>query len=247
MIHPLAPRCGPKTTPFGGRGRGALHAGFSALELLVALTIILAVMGISAAVYARMRSAAKSQSAMTAMGPLCDASLRYQQIVPLPLQDRDAGLYFVDFNNNGIKDGSDRTLTSMEYFLLRTSEVPDCQAQLNFVPKDMMITEQTATVGIRFLSPANTASANTLIKAGYTLKTVLDPWGTELKFRSLSNATLLNLDASVGEKDAAIPYADYPFFASAGPDGLWGALTAHDVNQPNRDAKDNLYSFTAHQ
>lgn len=256
MSVPSANHRGDATLPArSGHGRKCPPAseGFTTLELLIVIGIIVAVLAISVAVYARMRVAAKSQAAMTSMGFLCNAALRYQQIVPIPLLDRDAGLYFVDFNGNGVKDGADRTLTPMEYFLLRTSETPDCLAQLAFVPRDMQVAETlpgTATpavVNICLLSPANTPSANTLLKTGYALKTVKDLWGNEIKFRSLSNATLINLDASVGEQDAAIPYADFPFFASAGPDGRWGALSGHDANLPDADAKDNLYSFAAHQ
>lgn len=221
--------------------------GFSLVEIVLVVGILFLLAAMTAAVYARMKASARVQATTTAMGFLYNANLRYQQVVPLPLQDTDCARYFVDFNNNGVKDGTDRAMTSMEYFLLKTSDNPDCQAQLNFVPKDMLAPEQTATVGIRMLSPTNTAATNTLVKTGYVLVTIKDPWGTEFKYRSLSNATRINVDATVGEQDPAIPYSDYAFFASAGPDAQWGTLTAHDANQPGLHAGDNIYSFTAHQ
>ncbi len=214
--------------------------GFSLVEILVVVVIAALLAGITAAVYARMRVSAQRQATMAAMGFLYDANLRYQQMVPVALLDTDSAKYFIDFNNNGVKDGTDRAMTGMEYFIFRTWDNPDCQAQLNLMPQNMLVTERTATVKIL-------DAANGLVRSGYTLRTVVDPWGAELKYRSLSNATRINANASIGEQDPAIPYLDYAFFSSAGPDGLWGTLTAHDDQQPDASAKDNLYSFTAHQ
>lgn len=42
----------------------------------------------------------------------------------------------------------------------------------------------------------------------------------------------------------AMPDCDFAYFASAGPDGLWGSLAGHRSGQPDSAAKDNLYSNT---
>ncbi len=205
------------------------------------VTVVVALLAaLATGAYARIRTSARVQASLAAMGFLCNANLRYQQVVPVPLLDTDSANYFVDFNNNGLRDGTDRAMTTMEYFIFRTSDNPDCQTQLNFVPQNMLVSVQTAAVKV--LDPANG-----MVKNGYILKTVVDAWGTELKYRNLSNATRINADATVGEQDAAIPYSTYAFFSSAGPDTRWGALTNHDPEHPDSDAKDNLYSFTAHQ
>ena len=111
----------------------------------------------------------------------------------------------------------------------------------------MLVTEQLAAVGIRLAEPDQHRGGQ------HAHQNRIHPANREgfLGQRTQVPHPLQRHASQPGrhgrEKDAAIPYADFPFFSSAGPDGLWGVLAAHDVNQPDSDAKDNLYSFTAHQ
>ena len=59
--------------------------------------------------------------------------------------------------------------------------------------------------------------------------TVRDGWGVDIRYSPVPTT------GTIGFKG--------PYFASAGPDGKWGTITAA-TNLPDTDAKDNLYSFS---
>jgi len=86
--------------------------------------------------------------------------------------------------------------------------------------------------------------APVLMASNYPLQTINDAWGMELKYCARAAATD---PVTTPAFDVAMTYADYPYFASAGKDGKWGALTTHNRNLPDADAKDNIYSMAENQ
>ncbi|MBB6431472.1 prepilin-type N-terminal cleavage/methylation domain-containing protein [Algisphaera agarilytica] len=84
------------------------------------------------------------------------------------------------------------------------------------------------TVNRAFYSPTD----------GGTPGTVVDAWGLEIEYRELSDGSATA--TSNGTNAQFPPYAQ-PFFASAGPDGLWGDHSV--LADPDDAAADNIYSF----
>lgn len=64
---------------------------------------------------------------------------------------------------------------------------------------------------------------------------LLDIFGNQIRY-----AAFVNKDDAFRDDDY-LPAHPNPFFASAGPDGLWGTVNRAGV--PDEEAEDNLYSF----
>lgn len=200
-------------------------AAFSLLEILLVFAVLLILMLLSLRIRGSWKTTAEKQSCTTAMACLRNASRTYDQVIPVPLNNADASGYFVDLASNGTKN---RALTPMEYFVFQVGGVPAAAAQMDRATPTMLVTEQPQLVQIW-----KGNSPGVLMRTGYLLRTVKDPWGTELKYRASSVAAT--------EADPALPASASVYFASAGPDLLWGTLTNHDAAQPDDDAKDNIY------
>lgn len=208
-----------------GVGAAGPRTGFGLVELLIVMVILLILVLITLRIRSRWKETSEIQACTASMAFLRNAAKLYEQAIPVPLKDSDASGYFVDLAGNGTKN---RPLTPMEYFIFRASGVPGCQAQLERLPETMFVTEQTPPVQVW-----KGNAPGVLMRGGYVFKTVVDPWGRELKYRASS--------AAATEADPAMPAFDYAYFASAGPDGLWGTLTGHDASQRDDDAADNIY------
>ena len=64
---------------------------------------------------------------------------------------------------------------------------------------------------------------------------ILDAWGKQIEYVAANGAN--------GDTGNNMPKRPQPYFASAGKDGEWGSYTNGNIDAPNADAKDNLYSF----
>lgn len=213
--------------------------GFTLVEILITMSIVTVLIGLSVSFAYMAKIWAAERATMTAIGFLHNASLRYNQTIPIPLSDKDAATYAVN-TGSGL-----RPMTSMEYFLYRTAEIPDCVDQLQHLPKELYV----AVVPNNDGSPTTfnivlAADPSSVVKNAYPLKTVKDANGIELKYCARASAAD---PVTVPPFDAAMPYAEFPYFASAGRDKSWGTLADHDAGRPDAEAKDNVYSFTEHQ
>lgn len=91
------------------------------------------------------------------------------------------------------------------------------------------VTEEMAskTLNRAFYTPTN----------GGTPGTILDSWELPIEYRELSDGS----STTTSNGTARFPPYAQPFFASAGPDGLWGDHRV--LASPDDDAADNVYSF----
>lgn len=83
---------------------------------------------------------------------------------------------------------------------------------------------------------------------------LIDDWGTPADLANSKEIEYFHGDGTNDDPDDSYtvpvgklidnqPARPKPYFGSAGPDGKWGTFTNNDFNQPDADAKDNLYSF----
>lgn len=219
-------------------GYRSIRAGFTMVELLIVICIAVVLVGLALIWTARALLWSKERATMASLGYLHNAALRYNQAMPIALSDKDAILYQV---NTG---GGPRPLSSMEYFVLRAADIPDCAAQIEKVGRNFYVPVVPAADGSAAKFDIYVVATGALYRSQHPLMTVKDFKGTELKYCARASATD---PVTVPPFDAAMAYSEYPYFASAGRDEAWGGLTNHDVAQPDANAKDNLYSFTEHQ
>lgn len=212
--------------------------GFSLVELLVVIAIISLLIGVTipAARYILDRGDANKMKAVLAA--LEAGAEEYEIQTESVIDHRSAGsVTLTDGNASGtaanvvvgdddLTDGdADNTIG---LFLAKAMLVPSAQKVIltgATKASDLVTPEQALAV-----DPANPDSAT------INDVTVVDFWGNKIRY-----AAKVDYSDSTTDDDY-LPAHPSPFFASAGPDGLWGS---HDTNtnQPDADAVDNIYSF----
>jgi len=64
---------------------------------------------------------------------------------------------------------------------------------------------------------------------------ILDAWDNEIEYVQADGTG----DSAINQQ----PKRPQPYFASSGKDGEWGSYTDGNIDEPDDDAKDNLFSF----
>ena len=116
-----------------------------------------------------------------------------------------------------------------QLFVFEASRVPTAAAALAAAAKENLRVDvgggQTAVLG----DPGSLTSPNGIV--------LNDPFGNPIRYAAGVSKPAPD---TVFPEDNYLPAHPSPFFASAGPDGLWGEVTD---GVPDEDAEDNLYSF----
>ncbi len=213
------------------------RAAFSLIELLVTIFIIGLLVGLSFPVVASFKNSAKAYTAQSQLTGLGAAADNYNVVTQSAVDHKVNTDAFGNAINLNVSTANDLTLA---YFVFTAGQVPETARVIANAAKTNL------TLGGRPLTNIGDDIATGALNLGnLNLVELLDPWGSEIRYAyKVSKADSFTADDYL----PAYPNA---FFASAGPDGLWGAVDANNQPDPSvdvdgdgePDAADNLYSF----
>lgn len=228
---------------------GIRRRGFSLIEILVTISIITLLIGISFPVAMRMMGAADTSKARGVLVGLAAAADEYNiatQDVVLKKGDNTNPFgapptLAVDFTDSD-------TNNTLGWFVFKAGALPTVsQLIMNAAKSDLTYKDSVVPDTLSIVTDIQNGGGNVnQIK-------ILDPWDTPIRYAggTLSNGTTDDKTAD----DDYLPTHPTAFFASAGPDGLFGVVddnnqpdpTADANNDGEADAADNIYSFEIDQ
>lgn len=175
---------------------GPFRPGFSLIEILVALSIIVLLVGFGVAAMSKFLAQSEVEKTRVLLQQLAGIEIEYRA--------QTNGRFPDDDPSNSTTTDVDN---SIEWFIEQVEALP--------------VTNEMAykTLNTKFYTATD----------GAVPGTVVDSWGNPIEY----------LESSDGTGNFP-PYAQ-PFFASAGPDGVFG--DGKDLANPDPDAEDDMYSF----
>ncbi|MEM8737361.1 MAG: prepilin-type N-terminal cleavage/methylation domain-containing protein [Planctomycetota bacterium] len=204
--------------------------GFSLIEILVVVSIVALLIGISFPVALRMLAQASVSNTRSTLNTLGSAAAEFRtQTGGLPdHRDTTTG---VAVNPPAGED------TTMGLFLSLAMQIQDCNQMVQSAAgKDGLAVTPAAGKDTGAASSASNA-ASTLAARRTLLESwvFIDDWETPMRYANGVSHT-----DGFTEDDYLPPHPN-AFFASAGPDGEWGTHAADGT--PDDEALDNLYSY----
>lgn len=191
---------------------------FSLIELLVTISIIVLLVGISFPVALKMLGGADISKAKAQLNALGAASAEFRT--------ETGGLPdHTDTTIAGLIVSDDNTDNTIGLFLRQAMQLVDANKMV----------QSAAGKNALIVTPAGGKDTQAAVGSGINDWVMVDPWENRIRYVS----KVSHADA-FGDDDYLPPHPT-AFFASAGPDGLWGTHAADGT--PDEDALDNLYSF----
>ncbi|MEX0886553.1 MAG: prepilin-type N-terminal cleavage/methylation domain-containing protein [Phycisphaeraceae bacterium] len=216
--------------------------GFSLIELIVVIAIIGGIMGIAGYGLTAMRHRARASETRAVLAAAHTAATEYQQRTGRPISTgtgpasawsgldlwtaepaptvKEVDVYGLSVNDLPDPDSTDSNNPDLRYairwFVYQARQVPQVEALLD------------------------AREAGVVRDAEGRVMTLVDGWGNELEYRSRSAS-----DPGDNESYEHLPPHHRPFFASAGPDEMWGIGGDREPNATEREHQqaDNFYSF----
>ena len=210
--------------------KASRSAGFTLIEILVTISIIAILAAISIpAMSALYRNAAEAQTKTL-----------------LKQLDSSVEEYRAQTQQDPISASGDYVYPSADG--LASFDTPSTGEELSV---QELVTDRFEQVqpALNMINTVNEAYVHTR-DADQNVTSVKDAWDRPVRFfpgtraieaKGASHAGMLG-DTEI--EDKGLYRRKSPYFASAGPDGIWGQIDAA-TDTPNVDAEDNLYSFEA--
>ncbi len=216
--------------------------GFTLIEILVTISIIVLLIGISFPVAIKFLSSADGGKTRAMLNSLGAAADDYNVVTKNVVRHFGAdafGTAIVGLNvGDDVTDGNDDDCT-FGYFVKTAGQVPTTARLLEIAAKKDL---RNTLAGQPIADVAAAASAPAIGIDDIELR---DVWDNKIRYAGSVSHT------DTFTADDYLPAHPSAFFASAGPDGLWGNTLKN--NQPDpavdedndgvADAQDNLYSF----
>ncbi len=224
----------------------AVHrvSGFTLIELLVVVSIISALIGITAPVIFKFLSRSEETRVRSVLNGLAAAADSYNITTGTVVDhrvNRDAFGNSVDCDIDG--DDDDFTLG---WFVVSAGQIPEAAQLIAIAAKDELFLDNMPMVNVTDLVTGRAGGGPGLGTGDISRIQFRDRWDTPIRYAGgVSHGDSFNDDDYLRAHPTA-------FFVSAGPDGLFGEVL-EDNNQPNPavdddgdgrpDAEDNIYSF----
>ena len=180
--------------------------GFTVVELLVTISIITLLLGIGTTVALKMAQEARKEQMRSMMESLLGANVEFKAVRKQSNINHD-GSYPVNWAANADSPG----LSSSERYVIACRQIKAAEE-----------------IMLAALNSSSSTSFKRLYKDddndGYD--SIFDWWGTEVEYRSKNGGA--GGGTVTGVLNSDLPISNSPFFASAGPDQVWG--TDDDVN-----------------
>lgn len=234
--------------PSAPRPLGPFRAGFSLIEILVTISIIVLLVGVTFPVALKMLASAETSTARGMLSGLAAAADDYNISTQATVDHKSTVDAFGNVITLDVGQPEPNTGTgpdaTLGYFIFSAGQNPStAQAIALATKKDLQLNN-------RPLTNINDDIANgNLTLANFETVVLLDPWDTQIRY-----AYKVSHSDSFTDDDY-LPAHPSAYFASAGPDGLFGEVD--DNNQPDAtvdnnndgvaDAADNIYSFQTDQ
>jgi len=222
---------------------------FSLIEVLVTMFIVALLVGISLPVALNLRTSAKAYTAQSQLSGLAGAADEYNIVtdsVVLPKGDITnpfGGNYTVDFNNNNA------TNNTIGWFVYQAGSVPTVDKLIMIAAKSALTYQGEIVPDVSSIVQAINADG-IVSSAEISGIVILDAWENPVRYAGGTTFVGSPPEDPTNDDDY-LPTHPTAFFASAGPDGLWGVVNGDNQPDPSvdvdgdgePDAADNLYSF----
>lgn len=207
-------------------------SGFTLIEVLVVVSIIVIVIGVIVAGISGAFGTANDKRTGLVLQQLANSIVEYEAQTGLDFPLPPSGTNYYSFPASSQSDHM-RYERSIDDYIEAISEVPEANDAFELVngnlrPNTSSDSDNDTADG---LDPATPDLNNDLPDS------VLDAWGNPIRFVPTSPRA-----GYPTYRAAGLPIRRDPYFASAGTDGIWGTFDSE--NNPLDDgALDNIYSF----
>lgn len=197
------------------------HTGFSLIEILIVLVIIVILTGLIIAGGVMITTSIQRNQTQTVLAQLAGVLTEYKAQV-----GDDAN---PDSTNNPPHRGYSGDITEFIDGILILGEDNPAERMLR-------------SIDIHNWEFRNRYTYDNSGQPVTPLPTLIDAWGNEIQYLSPEGQ---NNHSDLDNTAKRQPSRPEPYFASAGPDEVWGTFTDGDINRPvaGSGAEDNLYSF----
>jgi type II secretory pathway pseudopilin PulG len=210
----------------------------------VTLSIITLIAAISIPVALKVLGTAESSQTRTLLNGLAAAADEYNIVTgeTVPHFGRDPFGNVIDLNVGEPEPNNGDTDITAGYFIFVAGQVPTTSKLIGIAAKENV----KAPDGDGVADVAEALSTGRISNTNFGDVRLLDTWGNQIRYAG----GVSHNDAFTA--DDYLPAHPTAFFASAGPDGLFGEVqprsnltegTVDDDNDGNPDSADNVYSF----
>ena len=210
---------------FCPRSADSRAPGFTLIELLVTMSIIAILAAISIPVMTAVLRAAEATRMQASLAGLRSAAEEYQAATGTSVDHTVVG--FPSAPAVRVEDKDVAGNNTIQLFVFEAGRVPAVASILVSTGRDQL-KEVIPPAEPRVMADPSQIANPAHIQ-------LLDVYGNSIRY-----AAFVDKDDAFTDDDY-LPGHPTPFFASPGPDGLWGSVNRS--GEPNAEAEDNLYSF----
>ena len=234
--------------------------GFSLIELLVVISIIAVISGIVFSGYAAIKKGAQQSNTRTVMAALNGVAAQYELKTKKPIDNAQKNPinrnlhtpWFNDRNNDQNDDGVNHNVGDTTQTSVIDGEVISKEKPLNSEEEAKFINANLTSERFVYCVYRVPEISKTIHSIGDSFLTDEDDDGFYELRDAWGNGIMYVYNQGYAPKIDWLPNPSMPYFASPGPDGVWGVdsrskaykdLSAAKKTEADKYSKDNIYSF----